>query len=130
MAARTREKPGWYLARGIRPARRLPIDIRLDELADPSLPDRQNWEQRTQAAALSTPLALDAADRALLGSRPPAPRGGFEPGAYELQVTGLNAVTAALSCPHGPRSLTSPCDRSLSARRIGARGDHRAAAWR
>jgi hypothetical protein len=57
-------------------ARRLPVDIGFDELADPSSPDSHDWQQRTHATTgLSTPLALDAADRALAGGLRAGPTG-------------------------------------------------------
>src|SRR4051794_30264191 len=97
--ARSREAPGWYLRRGARPARRLELDIALDGFADRSPSNRQAWQQCAHAAAtLSTPLALDAADRALRGGLPAPPPGPLEPGAFQVHVTGLDLVTVALSC--------------------------------
>src|SRR3954447_12084641 len=57
---------GWYLRRGARPARRLSVDVGLDALANEAHGDSGDWQDRAlAAAALSTPFALDAADRAL-----------------------------------------------------------------
>src|SRR3954466_3748261 len=84
--------------RGACRARRLQLDAGLDALADS---DSDSWHERAQlAAALSTPLGLDAADRAWRGGLPAAPARPLEPGAYELHITGLDAAVLALACPH------------------------------
>ena len=97
--AQAHEPYGWYLARAARPARRLAVDIELDALADSPPLDRR--ERAQAAAALSTPLALDAAERALRGALPPALSRPHEPDVYKLRVTvtGLDPVTVALCCP-------------------------------
>jgi hypothetical protein len=98
--ARSRAKAGWYLRRRGRPARRLAVDVGLDALAHDALADSQSWSERAQGAvALSTPLALDAADQALRGGLPRAPSSPLGPGEYELHVTGLDSATLALVCP-------------------------------
>src|SRR4051812_10372204 len=98
--ARSRASAGWYLRRGARPARRLQVDVGLDALAGDAHADSQSWHERAQlAAALSTPLALDAADRALRGGLPAAPARALEPGSYQLHITGLDAGVLALVCP-------------------------------
>jgi hypothetical protein len=99
--ARSRASTGWYLRRGARPARRLQLDVGLDALADDAHTDSPSWHERAElAAALSTPLALDAADRALRGGLPPAPARPLDPGAYELHISGLDAAVLALACPN------------------------------
>src|SRR3954452_10848839 len=99
--ARLRASAGWYLCRGPRPARRLQLDVGLDALANDVHADSHNWHERAQlAAALSTPLALDAADRAFRGGLPAAPARPLEPGPYELHITGLDAAVLALACPN------------------------------
>src|SRR4051794_38859800 len=98
--ARSRASAGWYLRRGARPARRLQLDAGLDALAEDAHADSHSWHERAQlAAALSTPLALDAADRALRGGLPAAPARALEPGSYQLHITGLDAGVLALVCP-------------------------------
>jgi hypothetical protein len=95
-----RRPPGWYLRRAGRPARRLAVDAALEARVDDARCDQQSWHERAELAAiLSTPLALDAADRALRGGLPPAPSRPLEPGVYELHVIGLDAVTLAICCP-------------------------------
>jgi hypothetical protein len=70
----------------------------VDELARDLLSDRERWQERADAAAaLSTPFALDAADRALRGGLHDAPSGPLEAGAYELHVTGLDHATLAIA---------------------------------
>src|SRR4051812_45741001 len=99
--ARSRANAGWYLRRGARPARRLELDAGLDALAGDAFADSHSWHERAQlAAALSTPLALDAADRALRGGLPAAPARPLEPGGYELHISGLDAAVLALACPN------------------------------
>jgi hypothetical protein len=99
--ARSRASAGWYLRRGARPARRLQLDVGLDALADDAHADSHSWHERAVlAAALSTPLALDAADRALRGGLPAAPARPLQPGPYELHITGLDAAVLALACPN------------------------------
>jgi hypothetical protein len=91
---------GWHLRRLGRPARPLAVDIALDARADDTLEDVQRWQEWAQVAeALSLPLALDAADRALRGGLPPAPSRPLPPGIYELHITGLDPSTLALACP-------------------------------
>src|SRR4051794_13156112 len=91
---------GWYLRRARPPVRRLVVDAALEALADDLRSDQQGWRERARlAATLSTPLALDAADRALRGGLPPAPARPLEPGVYELHVTGLDPATLAICCP-------------------------------
>src|SRR3954454_13911424 len=98
--ARSRTSAGWYLHRGARPARRLQVDVALDALAHDAHADSHSWHEHADlAAALSTPLALDAADRALRGGLPAAPARPLEPGVYELHVIGQDAATLALACP-------------------------------
>jgi hypothetical protein len=95
-----RAATGWYLRVGARPARRLVVDAGVDELARDLLCDRDRWQERADAAAaLSTPLALDAAGRALRGGLHDSPSGPLEAGAYELHVTGLDPATLAIACP-------------------------------
>jgi hypothetical protein len=97
---RGRASAGRYLRRRARPARRLAVDVGLDALAGDALEDRLSRDEWAQAAAaLSLPLALDAADRALRGGLPAAPSRPLEPGVYELHVTGQDAATLALACP-------------------------------
>src|SRR4051812_46062536 len=99
--ASARQPAGWYLRRAGQPARRLAVDAALDALADDAPSDPQSWRERARlAATLSTPLALDAADRALRGGLPPAPSRPLEPGVYELHVTGLDPTTLAICCPN------------------------------
>jgi hypothetical protein len=99
--ARSRASAGWYLRAGARSARRLPLDVGLDALADDAHADSHSWQERAElAAALSTPLALDAADRALRGGLPAAPARPLEPGAYELHINGLDAAVLALARPN------------------------------
>ena len=98
--AGSRAATGWYLRRGVRPARRLAVDAGIDRLARDVTSDPDSWQERADsAAALSTPLALDAADRALRGGLPPLPSRPLEPGAYELHVTDLDPATLAIACP-------------------------------
>src|SRR4051812_6522013 len=98
--ASPRQPAGWYLRRARQPARRLAVDAALEELADDTRSDHPSWRERARlAATLSTPLALDAADRALRGGLPPAPSRPLGPGVYELHVTGLDPVTLAVCCP-------------------------------
>src|SRR3954466_166336 len=69
--ARSRASAGWYLRRGACRERRLQLDVGLAALANDAHADSDSWHERAQlAAALSTPLALDAADRALRGGLP------------------------------------------------------------
>jgi hypothetical protein len=97
---RWRAGASWYLRRRARPARRLAVDVGLDAFAGDPLEDRLGWKQSAQAAAaLSLPLALDEADRALRGGVPAAPSRPLEPGVYELHVIGMDASTLALACP-------------------------------
>src|SRR4051794_4067487 len=97
--------------RGACRARRLQLDAGLDALADS---DSDSWHERAQlAAALSTPLGLDAADRAWRGGLPAAPARPLEPGAYELHITGLDAAMLALACPN--LHVTRAGDRGLAA---------------
>src|SRR4051794_16416929 len=99
--ARSRTSAGWYLHRGARPARRLQVDVALDALARDAHADSHSWHEHAHlAAALSTPLALDAADRALRGGLPAAPARPLDPGVYELHITGLSAAVLALVCPN------------------------------
>src|SRR3954468_15622705 len=94
-----RAATGWYLRAGARPARRLVVDAGVDELARDVQSDRDRWQERADAAAtLSTPLALDAADRALRGGLQHARSGPLKAGAYELHVTGLDPGTLAIAC--------------------------------
>jgi hypothetical protein len=98
--ARPRDATGWYLRRGAGPALRLAVDVGVDGLADDAISDHDSWQERADsAAALSTPLALDAADRALRGGLPPPPSRPLEPGAYELHVIDLDPATLAIVCP-------------------------------
>jgi hypothetical protein len=98
--AGSRAATGWYLRRGARPARRLAVDAGIDGLARDVTSDPDSWQERADsAAALSTPLALDAADRALRGGLPPPPSRPLEPGAYELHVADVDAATLAIACP-------------------------------
>jgi hypothetical protein len=98
--AESRAATGWYLRRGAGPARRVVVDAGVDELARDALSDDDSWQERADlAATLSTPLALDAADRALRGGLPPPPSRPLAPGAYELHVTGLDPATLAVACP-------------------------------
>jgi hypothetical protein len=98
--ARSRAATGWYLRRGAGPARLLAVDAGLDGLARDALSDHDSWQERADsAAALSTPLALDAADRALRGGLASPPSRPLESGAYELHVTGLDPATLAIVCP-------------------------------
>src|SRR3954464_1658015 len=99
--ARSRARAGWYLRPGACRGRRLQLDVGLDALANDAHADSDSWHERAQlAAALSTPLALDAADRALRGGLPAAPARPLEPGAYELHIIGLDAAVLALACPN------------------------------
>src|SRR3954453_3866972 len=98
--ATSRAATGWYLRRGAGPARRLVVDAGVDELARDALSDDDGWQERAELAqTLSTPLALDAADRALRGGLPPSPSRPLAPGAYELHVSGLDPATLAVACP-------------------------------
>src|SRR4051794_10302044 len=70
--AAPRAATGWYLRRGTGPARRLVVDAGVDELARDALSNDHGWQERADlTAVLSTPLALDAADRALRAGLPP-----------------------------------------------------------
>src|SRR3954453_24077822 len=83
-----------------RPARLLEIDAGIDALARDTISDAGSWQARADAVAwLSTALALDAADRALRGGLSAPPARPLEPGAYELHVTGLDAVMLACAFP-------------------------------
>ena len=100
MAGASRQATGWYVRRRSRSARRLTVDSAVDDLARDAISDRESWQERADsAAALSTPLALDAADRALRGSLPPPPSRPLERGAYELHVSGVEPTTLAIACP-------------------------------
>src|SRR5829696_4248832 len=98
--AHPRQTTGWYLRRRARSARRLMVDTAVDSLACDAISDYESWQERADSvAALSTPFALDAADRALRGNLPRPPSRPLEPGAYELHVSGVDAATLALACP-------------------------------
>ena len=51
--ASARQPAGWYLRRGGRPARRLPVDPELDALAEDARLDHQGWRERARLAATS-----------------------------------------------------------------------------
>jgi hypothetical protein len=98
--AGSRAGAGWYLRRRALPARPLVVDVGLDALADDPREQSRDWDEWAQAAAaLSLPLALDAADRSLRGGLPAAPSRPLPPGSYELHVTGMDTATLALACP-------------------------------
>jgi hypothetical protein len=91
---------GWYLRRRARPARRLPVELELDASVDDPRVDGPSWLELTQAAAaLSLPLAIDAADRALRRGLPRERSHPLAPGVYELHVAGVDCALLSLACP-------------------------------
>jgi len=76
------------------------VDTAVDSLACDAISDYESWQERADSvAALSTPFALDAADRALRGNLPRPPSRPLEPGDYELHISGGNSATLAIACP-------------------------------
>jgi hypothetical protein len=73
--AHPRRQAGWYLMRPTEPSLRLEVDEAIDELASDSRSAEHDWQLNAELAAiLSTPLALDAAERVLHPRQQPVRR--------------------------------------------------------
>jgi hypothetical protein len=104
--ATLRETVGWYLRRDGEPPILLDVDASIAELARDQASERHEWELSAELAAiLSTPMALDAADRALY-QRPLRQTGRFRrvraEAHFELYVSGVDAVVLSLAVPELP----------------------------
>ena len=108
--AKPRRDAGWYLVRGGR-AERLRVDSAIDELADDERSPQAGWELNAELAALlSTPVALDAAERRLHG-RPEQRAGRFRRSSaiarVEIYVDGIDGAVLARAVPELPVAAVS-----------------------
>jgi hypothetical protein len=106
-----RDAAGWYLVQPSGEPRRLAVDAAIDDLARDRLSPQHDWELSAELAAiLSTPFALDAADRAL-HLRPQREPGRFRrvSGArsFELYVDQVDPITLAHAIPELPLESVS-----------------------
>jgi hypothetical protein len=105
-----RVQAGWYLVRASE-EERLPVDVAIDELARDERSSPHDWELHAQLAALlSTPLALDVAERKLHG-RPERSAGRFRRrlvgGRLEIYVVDIDTQTLAYAVPELPLEAVS-----------------------
>jgi hypothetical protein len=113
--AHPRRQTGWYFTPRTGPPLRLDVDPSIDELAADTRSADHDWQLNAELAAiLSTPLALDAAERLVHPSEQPAQRRFRRLSTatrYEIYVADVASTTLAHAIPELP--LTSVSDVSV-----------------